>query len=229
MRPKATATIASASRTKAAATASGTAPAAAGRAGGSGTRRTPYSATAEDRRACSSGRVRPRSRRGAVERRQAGERVGRPGRPAAPSTPRAAAPAVPHDRGRALGRQVERRGSGEHATRAGARPASRRRSPRSTPPAARPGVASACRPRKPALAMNASETRKSRASPRRRAASPGDAAEHEADERRDEDEPEVGRVVLPVGVRLRTGEQEREPGQRECQWKEPAGHGRRSP
>ena len=33
----------------------------------------------------------------------------------------------------------------------------------------------------------------------------GEVAEDEADERRDQDEPEVGRVVLPVGVRFRTG------------------------
>ncbi len=57
----------------------------------------------------------------------------------------------------------------------------------------------------------------------------GEVAEHEADERRDQDEPEMGRVVLPVGVRLRAGQQQREPGQRECEWKEPAGHDRRSP
>ena len=35
-----------------------------------------------------------------------------------------------------------------------------------------PGVASACRPRKPAADRNASETRKTRASPRTRAAAP---------------------------------------------------------
>jgi hypothetical protein len=35
-----------------------------------------------------------------------------------------------------------------------------------------PGVARACSPRNPALVTNASETRKSRASPSRRAASP---------------------------------------------------------
>ena len=54
-------------------------------------------------------------------------------------------------------------------------------------------------------------------------------AEHDADERRDQNEPEVGRVMLPVGIRLRPGKQQRQPSQRESEWKEPAGHGLRPP
>ena len=73
-----------------------------------------------------------------------------------------------------------------------------------------PGVASACSARKPALVTNAS----------------GQVPEHDAQERRDQDEPEVRGMVLPVDVQLRLAEQEPEADQGQRERDQPAGHAR---
>ena len=163
----------------------------------------------------------------AIEGRQPGQRVGGPaGQQHEHPSSQERLPS--HDCGRVLGGQVERRGGREYA---------REQEPdRRRDDEARVGALQQHAGRGQRVEAEEAGARHERErdeeEPRVSQATgrlPGEVAEHEADERRDQDEPEMGRVVLPVGVRLRTGQQQREPGQRECQWKEPAGHGRRSP
>src|SRR5215216_5449111 len=78
-----------------------------------------------------------------------------------------------------------------------------------------PGVASACRPRKPALARNVIEPSRSFAR---------QEAENDADAGDDQHEPEVRRVMLPVSVGSRLGQEEPEPGEGEREDADPDRH-----
>jgi hypothetical protein len=78
------------------------------------------------------------------------------------------------------------------------------------------GVASACRPRKPA-ARKANETRNTRASLRRLAIVPVAYAKAIAESGRGQNEPEMGRVVLPHYVEAGLGYKYREADPRERQ------------
>ena len=157
---------------------------------------------------CARRRARPRRRRARSASRRAAPRRARSrgGSSASDTTPR------PRQASRAL--RAARAPLGAHARRHGPRIRSLR--PLQTPlpprvrtgvasskpaffPSSTPGVASACRPRNAALARNASETRRRRRrAPPRRGSDGG--ADRDACERRGEDEPEVGGVVLPALV-----------------------------
>ena len=78
-----------------------------------------------------------------------------------------------------------------------------------------PVVPSACSPMKPPVAMNASESSRTRASPRRFAASPAAKPRANATAADDPEDDEVRAVVLEVRVELLTQQQRDEPDERQ--------------